>query len=180
MPKIKLLDTGAILEHRLLTSPYLLLRIDQLVYVPLLLEQYQQWWSLGRRPSSVVDVEFAVLLLRICSYASQFLPSPSYTIERIRGMFLSEIRSVCDDIADTLAGICTRLDARGSLLRVQHLCFAGLKSQCEGRTNVFWESLSSAMRVAQRIGVDRDASGVDGIEKASQRRVFCNLYIWDR
>lgn len=99
--------------------------MDQLVHLPWLLTQYQQWWNLERLPA-ISDVEFTVLLLRICSYASQFLPSPSHTIDRIRGMSLVDIRDVCDDVADKLAAISARLNVRGSLLRVQHLSFLGL------------------------------------------------------
>ena len=132
----------------------------------------------------MVDIEFAVLLLRICSYASQFLPSPSYTVDRIRGMILADIRTACDDAANDLAVICARIDSRGSLLRVQHIAFAGLSSMCEGRTNAFWEALSCAIRVAQRVGIRSDAvtwvHGMDELEKEMRRRTFCNLYIWDR
>ncbi|KAI9752219.1 MAG: hypothetical protein M4579_005722 [Chaenotheca gracillima] len=156
--------------------------MEQLVHLPWFLAQYQHWWTLGRL-SSVEDAEFAVLLLRVCSYASQFLPSPSYTIDRIRGMFLADIRDLSDDIAEKLAAICARLDTRGSLLRVQHLCFSGLRSQCDGRTNAFWEALSSAIRVAQRVGIHRNLTasmlGMHELEKEMRRRVFCNLYIWD-
>ncbi|OCK74320.1 hypothetical protein K432DRAFT_386876 [Lepidopterella palustris CBS 459.81] len=156
--------------------------MEQLVYPPWFLAQYQQWWSLGRL-SSVFDVEFTVLFLRVCSYALQFLPSPSYTIDRIRGMFLANIRDACDDIAEKLAVICARLNTKGSLLRVQHLSFSGLRSQCEGRINAFWEALSSAIRVAQRVGLHRGRTasmlGMHELEKEMRRRVFCNLYIWD-
>ena len=145
--------------------------------------QYQRWWSI-ERPLSVIDIEFAVLILRICSYASQFLPSPSYTIDRVRGMILADIRNACDDIANNLAATCARLDSRGSLLRVQHLAFAGLSSMCEGRIGSFWEALSCATRVAQRVGIRSDAAtwmhGMDELEKEMRRRTYCNLYIWDR
>ncbi|KAK2760574.1 trascription factor [Colletotrichum kahawae] len=39
--------------------------MEQLVHPPWFLAQYQVWWN-SDRPSSVFDVEFAVLLLRIC------------------------------------------------------------------------------------------------------------------
>ncbi|MCJ1431697.1 hypothetical protein MMC27_001052 [Xylographa pallens] len=147
--------------------------IDQLIHPPSFLAQYQEWWAKGTL-LSVVDVEFAVLLLRICSYASQFLPSPSHTIDTIRGMLLADIRNTCDDIGDNLAAVCTSLDTRGSLLRVQHLCFAGLSSRCEGRTNAFWEALNGAIRVAQRVGIHRDAvtlipGGMHELEKEMRR-----------
>ena len=159
------------------------LRIDQLIYPPRFLAQYQRWWSL-ERPMSVVDIEFAVLLLRICSYASQFLPSPTHTIDRIRGMLLADIHNACDDIATNLSVTCARLDARGSLLRVQHLAYDALISSCEGRISASWETLSCTIRVAQRVGIHSGTvtwmHGIDEIEREMRRRTFCNLYIWDR
>lgn len=99
-------------------------------------------------------------------------------------MSLIEIRDVCGNIADELAAIAARLHARGSLLRVQHLSFLGLGAQCEGRTNAFWEAIGSAIRVAQRAGIHRcftvSMLEMHELEKEMRRRVFCNLYIWDR
>lgn len=158
-------------------------RMEQVVFAPWFLGQYQKWWTSGRL-SMVLDVEFAVLFLRICSYASQFLPSPSFTIDRIRGMPLADIRDACHDIAEKLAAICARLDVRGTVLRVQHLSILGLQRQCEGRINAFWEALSNAVRVAQRIGLHRGRAawkqGMHEFDKEIRCRVFCNLYIWDR
>ena len=157
--------------------------MEQVVYSPWFLGQYQKWWKL-KRLSLTLDVEFAVLFLRICAYASQFLPSPSYTIDRIRGMPLADIRDVCNYIAEKLAAICKRLDARGTLLRVQHLSVLGLQWQCEGRVNAFWEALSNAVLVAQRIGLHRGRAalmpGLHEFDKEIRCRVFCNLYVWDR
>ncbi|KAH7400981.1 hypothetical protein DE146DRAFT_632020 [Phaeosphaeria sp. MPI-PUGE-AT-0046c] len=156
--------------------------MEQIVYVPWFVGQYQKWWSSGR-PSRVMDLEFAVLFLRICSYASQFLPSPSYTIDRIRGMPLADIRDACHDIATALAVICRQLDMRGSVVRVQHCAILGLQRQCEGRINAYWEALSDAVRVGQRIGLPRGRTaqkqGMHEFDKEIRCRVYCNLYIWD-
>lgn len=99
-------------------------------------------------------------------------------------MNLTDIRQVCDDVADNLSMKCTQLNPKGSLLRVQHLAFAGLKSRCEGRVNNFRNTLNSAIRVASGIGIDQDATEISPdmgeLEKEMRRRVFCNLYIWDR
>ena len=158
-------------------------RIDQFLYSPWFLGQYQRWWSLDKL-SSVADIEFTILFLRVCHYASQFLPSPAYTIDSIKGVALADIRKSCEEVINGLAPICIRLDPRGSLIRVQHIAFAGLGSMCIGRMNVFWEALSYATRVAQQIGLHLDtmtwASSVDELEKEMRRRTFCNLYIWDR
>ncbi|CRG92720.1 Pyrimidine pathway regulatory protein 1 [Talaromyces islandicus] len=129
------------------------------------------------------EVDFAVLILRICSYASQFLPSPGYTLDKIRGVLLADIRNTCDETADSLAAIGRALDSRGSLIRVQHLAFYGLRCQMEGRRNDFWESLSRAVQVAQTVGLHSEAArsrpGMDEIDKEMERRTFCNLFIWD-
>lgn len=99
-------------------------------------------------------------------------------------MDLADIRQACDDVANDLAIKCTHLNPKGSLLRVQHLAFAGLKSQCEGRINDFRDNLKSAIQVAQNIGIDMDATEISPdmgeLEKEMRRRVFCNLYVWDR
>jgi hypothetical protein len=105
-------------------------------------------------------------------------------MDRIGDMSLADIRNLCDDIAEKLTVICVRLDARGTLHRVQHLSFLALRYQCEGRTNAFWEALSNAIRAAQRVGIDRNHTPpmiqTHELEKEMRRRVFCNLYIWDR
>ena len=158
-------------------------RKDQLVHPPWFLSQYQQLWNSGNI-STVFHVEFVVLLLRLCSYVSQFLPSPSHPIDRIRGMLLSDMRTLCNDVAEKLAKICAQLDARGSLLRVQHLAFLGLRLQCEGPNLAFWEVLNKAALVAQRIGLHRNHTAhmpeMHVLEQEMRRRVWCNLYIWDR
>ncbi|KAK3178714.1 hypothetical protein OEA41_000851 [Lepraria neglecta] len=101
----------------------------------------------------------------------------------VKGVALADIRKSCEEVINALAPICARLDPRGSLIRVQHIAFAGLGSICLGRTNAFWEALSCAIRVAQQIGLHLDtiiwASSVDELEKEMRRRTFCNLYIWD-
>ncbi|KAK3933640.1 hypothetical protein QBC46DRAFT_401584 [Diplogelasinospora grovesii] len=156
--------------------------IDQLLYPPWFLGQYQRWWRLDRI-SSVAEIEFAILFLRICCYASQFLPSPTYTIDSVKGVALADIRKSCEEIINVLTPICARLDPRGSLIRVQNIAFAGLASISVGRMNAFWEAVSCASRVAQQIGLHLDtvvsAHSVDEIEKEMRRRTFCNLYIWD-
>jgi hypothetical protein len=66
----------------------------------------------------VASVDFAVLILRICSYTLQFLPSPGYALDTICGVSLTEIRNLCNKTADSLETISIAADARGSLIRV--------------------------------------------------------------
>jgi hypothetical protein len=158
--------------------------MDQLLYPHWFLNQYRKWWSYGK-VTSVNDVEFAVLFLKACYYASQFLPSPAYTSETIKGVVLADIRNSCERTVSVLAPICTRFSPRGSFLRVQHLILGGLASLCQGQTELFWEVLGSAVRVAQRLGMHMDSNPVDlppnmdELEREMRRRTFCNLHLWD-
>ena len=131
----------------------------------------------------VAELDVAILILRICSYASQFLPSPGYTLDKIRGVPIVDVRKTCDETAESLANISTAADGRGSLIRVQHLAFFGLQRQIEGKTIAFWELLSRSIRVAQSVGIHSDVArsrqGVDETSQEMERRTFCNLYIWD-
>ncbi|EQB51715.1 hypothetical protein CGLO_08749 [Colletotrichum gloeosporioides Cg-14] len=156
-------------------------RIDQLVHVPWFLEKYQRW-SAAEWAKRAPDVEFAVLVLRICSYALQFLPSPAYPLDRIRGELLSDLREACNDAADKAETISAAADSRGSPVRAQHLAFLGLKYQAEGNMRAYAEALGRAIRVAQNVGMHCDTPAVaaaDEVDREIARRVFCNLYIAD-
>jgi hypothetical protein len=148
------------------------------------LYRYQKWWA-RNDPLSVADIEFAVLVLRICAYAAQFLPSPTNSVDTIRGLSLHDIRRTCSDVADSLASACAILDSKGSLVRVQHIMYAALKASCEGRTAQFWDGIVSASRAALMAGIHTDAAvpgyyGAEQLEQELNRRTFCSLYVLDR
>jgi hypothetical protein len=129
-------------------------------------------------------VEFAVLILRICLYATQFLPSHAHSGESISGSTLPEIRNACTEVGNRLAKVCVALNWKGSLVRVQHMLFVAIKSSCEGRTDQFWEGIGAASQAAQKVGIQSQTSDTnnnnDELEKEMQRRVFCSLYVLDR
>ncbi|KAL8849538.1 MAG: hypothetical protein Q9221_005472 [Calogaya cf. arnoldii] len=131
----------------------------------------------------VAEVDVTILILRICSYASHFLPSPGYTLDKIRGVSVAAVRKTCEGTADSLAAITERLDGQDSLIRIQHIAFFGLRCQIQGNTIAFWEVLCRAIRVAQSIGIQDDSAhsrrGTDETDQEAERRTFCNLYIWD-
>lgn len=158
--------------------------MKQIIHAPSFLTHYQAWWTKDR-PLPVGDIEFAVLILRICSYSVQFLPSPSHPIDGIYGIPLSDICNTCSDIGNSLAKACLALDWKGSLVRVQHILFAALKFSCEGRQDRFWEELGCASRAAQKAGMHVGGSivkddGTHELEKEIRRRTFCSLYVLDR
>ncbi|KZN83794.1 hypothetical protein EN45_109020 [Penicillium chrysogenum] len=161
--------------------------MKQVIHVPSFLANYQLWWAKDKIVE-IADVEFAALIARICSYATQFLPSPSHTVDQIRGRSLADIRDTCSNIGNKLATACETLDWKGTLVRVQHIIFAALKVSCEGRTSQFWEGIGSACRAAQKAGIHTDTTGLESqlakdsaqeLERDVQRRTFCSLYVLD-
>ncbi|KAI2640956.1 hypothetical protein GGS21DRAFT_537494 [Xylaria nigripes] len=132
--------------------------MEQMIYRPWFLARYQKWWN-AESLETVADVDFIVLILRICCYASRFLPSPTYTLDKIRGIPLGDIFSTA------------RFDSRGSSIR------------SEGNTTKFWETLGPAVRAAQSAGINlvepMTIPDFDELEKEMRRRTLCNLYIWD-
>ncbi|KAI1881782.1 hypothetical protein JX265_000608 [Neoarthrinium moseri] len=157
--------------------------MKQVVHGPSFLTLYHQWRAKSDGLSAT-DLELLVLVLRMCSYAAQFLPSPSYTIDSVRGVALSEIRSTCSDLADGLAKECLTIGKRGSLIRVQHVILHALKLQCEGRTDKFWEGIAHASHAAQKAGIHTNSTspgdyGDTMVEKEMRQRTLCVLYAID-
>ncbi|KAI0478372.1 hypothetical protein GGR56DRAFT_630064 [Xylariaceae sp. FL0804] len=157
--------------------------MKQMVCRASFLNQYDRWWN-ERDEARVLDVEFAVLILRICAYTLQFLPSVSYTADTIRNTTLVEIRNQCLKSAHVLADICTQRDATGSVIRVQHLYFAALKLECDGRMRLAWATLATAIQTAQIIGLFMEPESTDRYGARNEflkakRNIVCNLYVWD-
>lgn len=162
-----------------------IVRMEQILYMPSFLTQYQQWWTLQETAQhSLFEIEFAILFLRLAGYATQFLPSPSCPKESLNGMLLDDIRELCNNVAEHLTTICTRLDAKGALIRVQHLSVLALQRRDQGRMSDMRDALSHAINVAIRIGMHRgrEAWGdeINEFDKEIHCRLFCNLYVWDR
>ena len=89
--------TDVLIQHFLSEANW----IYEMVYPTTFLERYNEWWS--HPCQSVDDLEFAALLLRLCSYSAQFLPSQNYTADSILGTSLSTIREPCDATAIALS-----------------------------------------------------------------------------
>ncbi|KAK8045628.1 hypothetical protein PG993_005652 [Apiospora rasikravindrae] len=164
--------------------------IFHLIHPPSFMTRYESWWAsqqepVASSPRSVADIDFAILILRICAYATQFLPSASYTLDAVRGMPLTTIRETTTDVANSLEKIATRRNPRGSLVRVQHMCYNALGATCESRMGEAWATLCSTIRIAQGLGYHQETEASksilagDEVQREMQRRVFCNLYIVD-
>ncbi|KAF7538426.1 hypothetical protein G7054_g2971 [Neopestalotiopsis clavispora] len=165
--------------------------MSQLLHTPSFMSYYESWWN--RRPSfvrpeasslAIADVDFAVLVLFMCGFATQSLPSPSYLVDKVRGMPLAQIKDICVNVGHSLSAILATLAPMGSIFRVQQICFSGLMSAYEGRMMDSCKMLDSAARMAEGLGYFQIVpvmaeGGSDELECEMRRRALCNLYIWD-
>ena len=160
-------------------------RHDQIIEPRSFIDTYERWWKLGG-VFTLLDVEFAVLIMRMCSYASLFLPSPNYNLDTVRGMNLSNIRSICSDVGNTLFSIAIDMDRWGSVVRVQHLLLYALKFHCEGNPHELWLALRHASQVAKELRFYERFDQVwfrdsdFDLDWEVGCRVMCVLYIWDK
>lgn len=161
--------------------------ITQIIHEPSFMLYYDSWWTkmscqLLDADLEVVDIDFAVLILRTCAFAAQFLPSPTYTIDSIRGMPLGQVRETCNTVAAALSEVAEAAHKRGSLFRIQHLYLHGFYQACDGRLGSSWVLLCSAIRTAYELGYHKPVASEsvrDPLEHETKRRIFCNLYVWD-
>lgn len=163
---------------------------SQLIYPPSFLNQYESWWASmpdlrsTKTNPSVADSEFAALVLSIAALATQFMPSHEIPRASIRDSSLDSVRSTCIDVGDRLAMLSASISPRGSLFRVQHLCFTGLNMSCDGEMTKVWALLDQAVRMIHGLGYHQVSEtsiepDIDEVERELRRRVYCKLYIWD-
>ncbi|KAL8778500.1 MAG: hypothetical protein Q9213_007391 [Squamulea squamosa] len=157
--------------------------IYEMVDLTTFLERYDDWWSHPCR--NVQDVEFAALLLRLCSYTAQFLPSQNYTADTILGASLSTIRQECDTIANALASTQFVKSSSTSIVRIHQLFFRACYLKNEGDMKGSWDVLSEAIREAQELGLHLDLRKGQGkftseYDVEMGKRTYWNLWLWDK
>lgn len=158
--------------------------IHEIIYSTSFLTQYEAWWEM-LSSARMEDLEFGVLLLRICAYSAQFLPSRGYTADTICGVSISMIREHCHNLSDSLTRLCESVGGMRSFTSIQALCFAASYLENEGRMKEAWYLMGNVIKIALDIGIHREAtaslsSQLSDLERDMRRRVFWNLYIWDR
>ena len=158
--------------------------IHQFLYAPEYLAQYELWWN-HQGDFHVENVQFTILMLQICAYASGYLPTKQYTSDTIRGQSLSDIRNQCTNVANLLKDSCGASLHKTTLTRIQYLCLEAMSHEQEGRFNLSRSVLAQVIQEFQAAGmhrepVDPETCGLDELEQEMRRRLFCNLYVWDR
>ncbi|CAG8971811.1 hypothetical protein HYALB_00001921 [Hymenoscyphus albidus] len=156
----------------------------EIIHSATFLDQYHDWWN-NFPGTAIEDMSFAILLLCICSYTTQFLPSPNYTAATVGGERLSTLSEKCHGIATKLTNLHKSSGAQPTRIDVLQYFFATCFTKNEGRVKDAWDHLGEAIHIAMNLGMHeetRDSSDplVGGFEIDMRRRTFWNLYIWDR
>ena len=158
--------------------------MHEMIHPATFLECYENWFK-ASPGTEVRDLEFGVLILRICAYSAQFLPSREYTAATIAGVTIETIREDCHTLASRIVRLCETVVDTGSLTRVQHQFYAACYLKNEGQIKQAWYETGKAIRLAQDLGMHLEAapknhSKLNVLEREIRRRAFWNLYVWDR
>ena len=162
--------------------------IHEILHPASFLTQYGQWWSTGAAsvPGTIEQMEFGLLVLQVCAYSAQFAPSRTHTADTINDISISVLQVRCRSLADALARLCESAGGLRTFAGAQSLCFAACYMTNEGRMKESWELVGYAIRITQDLGIHLEAGlqrltpKLNDLEKEMRRRLFWNLYTWDR
>ena len=150
------------------------------IHAPSFLSKYHDWWTL---PTYAIDtdVQFGILILRLCINSIQFLPHPSGPSHpALQSLVqLDEQERDCIQAARKLSDL---KRSRPSMIRIQHLLFHVPTLLNNGNTVESYKALEEAVKEGQRLELYLESKwrGLTEFEMEERRRVFWYLYIWDR
>lgn len=150
----------------------------EMIYPAAFFEKYYLWWS---QPNHYTDddVQFGLLILRLCLNSLQALPHRNHPTDGVIDAPLAALERGLHAEACKLDICRPRVS---SITRVQqlffHVCY--LKNNAEIKDS--WFVLSDAVKEAHELGLHLDDTTANSneFELEIRRRVFWNLYIWDR
>ncbi len=157
--------------------------IYEMVYFATFTKRYNEWWA--GPCQSVDDIQFATLLLRLCSYTAQFLPSQNYTADTILGNSLSTLREQCNATAISLTRVSMMEQGLPSITRIHEYFFHACYLKNEGAMKESWDVLGKAIHDAHELGLhleSRKTSGrlVSEYDVEMGKRTYWNLWLWDK
>ena len=157
--------------------------IYEMVCATTFTERYNEWWAAPCQ--SVDDIQFATLLLRLCSYTAQFLPSQNYTADTILGKSLSAIREQCHATAIALADTSIMNEGLPSITRIHEHFFHACYLKNQGSMKESWNKLSKAIIEAHELGIHLDSRKHNGRSVSEYdiemgKRTYWNLWLWDK
>ena len=171
--------TDILIQHFFSEANWIYEMVDATTFT----EHYDEWWAGTCR--TIDDLEFAALLLRLCCYTAQFLPSQNYTADTIIGNSLTTIREQCNATATSLTRTSIMKEGSPSMTRIHELFFHACYLKNEGEMKESWDVLSDAIHKAHELGLHldlREASGrlITQYNVEMRKRTYWNLWLWDK
>lgn len=148
------------------------------IYPQTFLEIYNSWWS---QPNyyGEEDIQFGVLILRICVNSLEFLPHPKWPTHSVLDIEPDALESRCNAVACKLDGYQPRTP---SLLRVQQLVLYVATLFNAGNAKDSHAMLAETVKEAQEINLSLEEKWepMSEFDKEIWRKAFWNVYVWDR
>ncbi|KAE9364628.1 hypothetical protein N431DRAFT_388872 [Stipitochalara longipes BDJ] len=148
------------------------------IYAQTFLERYNSWWS-QQDYHGEEDVQFGVLILRICVNSLEFLPHPKWPTQGVLDVPCDVLESRCNAAACKLDSYQPR---KSSLIRVQQLVLYITTLINAGNTKDSHAMLAETVKEAQEINLTLEEKWepMSEFDKETRRKAFWNLYVWDR
>ena len=148
------------------------------IYPQTFLERYNSWWS---QPDyhGEEDIQFGVLILRICVNSLEFLPHPKWPTQGVLDAQCDILESRCNAAACKLDSYQPR---KPSLIRVQQLILYIATLVNAGNTKDSHAMLAETVKEAQEINLSLEEKWgpMSEFDKETRRKAFWNVYVWDR
>ncbi|KAJ5489213.1 hypothetical protein N7539_004103 [Penicillium diatomitis] len=127
------------------------------------------------------DVDFGILVLRVCLLSIQSLPDANYPTTGILSTHLNQVENWFCALAAELEAL-RPPEEPPSIVAVQHrLCHVSYLVDY-AKISASWSTLNKAIQDARAIGLHLRDPGItlSDFEMELRRQAFWNLYIWDR
>ncbi|OAX83978.1 hypothetical protein ACJ72_01660 [Emergomyces africanus] len=152
--------------------------IYEMIYPPTFMERYTSWWTQPAYHDSE-DIQFGILILRLCLCSIQLLPHPNYPHERTFQGSLNELDMQCQNAAGVLDSFRPR---RSSLTTIQHMFYHASFLTNESNLRESWIVLADVVKEAHilELHLEHPRVKVSEFEMEMRKRIFGTIYMWDK
>lgn len=153
--------------------------IHELLFPAALLKSFEAWLHSASFPC-IHDVEFGLLVVRICAYATQMLPSSTYTADTVCGVSITALRHQLCEQGDELARSCDAAGGVHTLNGLLALCFTVAFFENANDFRAVWRQTGLAIEAVESLNFDSSLRTDSYIDRELKRRLLMNLIDWDR
>lgn len=163
-------------------------RIYEIIHPLSFKQRYAEWWAMQDNGAFSVntntpdeDMEFGILILRLCLLGMQCLPHSRYhhidimksDLGRLEEWFLSTASEIDQSLSPA---------RKPSIVTVQHRFYHVCYLNNYAKIRESWSVLTVAIKEAHEVGLHLKDPGLplSQLDLEVRRRTFWNLYVWDR